>query len=201
MSNTLTQTDIYGLAINVGLTPARAKIAAAIAMAESGGNDAARNSSSSATGLWQIMWSVWASTLQKDGIAQTQTDLDNPLANAKAMALISKKGGNFSPWVTYTNGSYQKYLGKNVTGGVQVPGSIKSIASGVEGAAGLVSGATEALVHATAWLTDSKNWLRVMYVGGGVLLAVVGVVMIAAESGPGKAAVKTAGTAAKVAAL
>jgi LysM repeat protein len=70
-----------------------AETAAAIAMAESGGNQFA-HSPTNDFGYWQIN-GVW-------GPLATY----NPLGNAKAAVHISADGRNWSPWTTYTSGAY-----------------------------------------------------------------------------------------------
>ncbi|MBV9450589.1 MAG: LysM peptidoglycan-binding domain-containing protein [Streptosporangiaceae bacterium] len=70
-----------------------AETAAAIAMAESGGNQYA-HSPTNDFGYWQIN-GVW-------GAMATY----NPLGNAKAAVHISDDGRNWSPWTTYTSGAY-----------------------------------------------------------------------------------------------
>jgi hypothetical protein len=78
-----------------------APIAAAIAMAESGGNPQATDDDSNGSvdrGLWQIN-SVHG--------AQSTYDVN---ANAKAAIDISSGGRDWSPWTTYTSGAYLQYL-------------------------------------------------------------------------------------------
>jgi LysM repeat protein len=70
-----------------------AETAAAIAMAESGGNQFA-HSPTNDFGYWQIN-GVWGSLATY-----------NALGNAKAAVHISNDGRNWSPWTTYTSGAY-----------------------------------------------------------------------------------------------
>lgn len=76
-------------------------IAAAIAMAESGGKSNAVNHNTNGStdrGLWQI-----------NSVHGSQSTFD-PLANAKAAVAISSNGTNWRPWVTYNNGAYKQFM-------------------------------------------------------------------------------------------
>lgn len=96
-----TYAQLEGLWINAGGNPVFAPIAAAVAMAESGGNPDAFNASDPAggsRGLWQI-----------NGVHGAQSTFD-PMGNARAAVQISNNGSNWQPWSTFTNGSYRKFL-------------------------------------------------------------------------------------------
>jgi LysM repeat protein len=92
-SGTLGCSGLERLWEDAGGRPAEAETAAAIAMAESGGNQYA-HSPTNDYGYWQINGS-W-------GALATY----NPLGNAKAAVHISGDGTNWSPWTTYTSGAY-----------------------------------------------------------------------------------------------
>lgn len=79
------------------------KLAAAIALAESGGSTGAVNRSSReySIGLFQI--NVAKHT------AFSAADMKDPIKNARAAFKISKGGTNWTPWSVYTNGRYQQY--------------------------------------------------------------------------------------------
>jgi hypothetical protein len=84
-----------------GGSAASAKMAAAIALAESGGRPGATDNDSNGStdrGLWQIN--------SVHGAASTY----NPLGNAKAAVAISGDGANWTPWTTFTSGAFRKYL-------------------------------------------------------------------------------------------
>src|SRR5262249_48304057 len=83
-----------------------AHIAAAIAMAESGGNPMARNPSG-ASGLWQILGQVVGG------------NIFNPFVNALNAVSKFDSAHGFSPWVTYTTGAYLRYMDQ---GGYLQPG-------------------------------------------------------------------------------
>jgi hypothetical protein len=101
--------------IQAGGSRATANIAAAIAMAESGGESTARNSIG-ATGLWQIY----------NG-PNTSLALKDPVANARAAVAKWKAAGGFSPWTTFTGadtgpgGSRGPRTFLNFLGGGSVP--------------------------------------------------------------------------------
>lgn len=99
--------------IQAGGPPGASRLAAAVALAESGGNPNAVGKNTNGTfdrGLWQIN-SIWG--------AKSTTD---PLANAQAAVSISGGGTNWSPWVAYTTGAYQKFLGGKQKGGPAMAG-------------------------------------------------------------------------------
>jgi len=89
-------------------------VALAVCQAESQFNPKAKNTGSSASGLWQIMVSV-----HKDKIAQEiqrwTNDLGHPvtifdpIVNTAVAQRVHASG--WGPWETYTNGAYKKYLG------------------------------------------------------------------------------------------
>jgi len=97
--------------------------AIAICLSESGGNPKAKNASSSASGLWQIMVSahtaVIAASVQEAtadlGLSKTP-DIFHPLVNTIAAKKVSRGAvaagkGPWQPWEVYNKGSYRKNLG------------------------------------------------------------------------------------------
>lgn len=102
VSGRMTNAQLQALWIANGGNPAYAAQAAAIAMAESGGNPDAINYSDphgGSFGLWQIN-AVHGSLATTD-----------PNANAAAAVAISNNGLNWYPWSTYGSGKYLDYLG------------------------------------------------------------------------------------------
>lgn len=96
-----TYAQLEQLWVQAGGNAASAPMAAAIAMAESGGDSGATDNDADGSvdrGLWQINSS--------HGSLSTY----NPLANAKAAVEISGNGTNWDPWVTYQTGAYRQYL-------------------------------------------------------------------------------------------
>lgn len=97
MATRYTFAQLEQLWIQAGGSTITAPMAAAVAMAESGGNPTAVNTSNSNgttdRGLWQI-----------NSIHGSQSTLD-PLANARAAVGISKGGTDWRPWcVAWSNG-------------------------------------------------------------------------------------------------
>lgn len=113
----LSADQIYALARGAGLGPGRAVIATAISgyqgspsNCESGGNPQAHNPipPDDSWGIWQInmIGPLGPSRRAALGISSNE-ELKNPQVNARAMALISSRGLNFSPWTTYVDGCYR----------------------------------------------------------------------------------------------
>lgn len=98
---TLTREAVYALAKEAGFP--NAKLAAAIALAESGGSTGAvhRTSREHSVGLWQINISKHPFSV---------FDMKDPIKNAHAAFKISKGGTDWRPWTAFTNGRYKQYL-------------------------------------------------------------------------------------------
>lgn len=100
-----TVAQLYTLAASTGF--ADPVTAAAIAMAESGGNPDAVGDTTitppfGSVGLWQI-----------NVAAHPQYDpqsLHDPNTNAAAALVISNGGTNFEPWSTFTSGAYRQFM-------------------------------------------------------------------------------------------
>lgn len=110
--------SLVTLAQNAGFTGPDVYTAAAIALAESGGNPNNYNPETAARGgtpqgqgsygLWQVYLKMHPEFAGEN--------LYDPQTNANAAYLIYSKAGNsFQPWSTYTGGQYQAYLS-------QIPG-------------------------------------------------------------------------------
>jgi hypothetical protein len=184
---TLSQGQIQAYAQSAGLSPDRARVAAAVAMAESSGNTNAHNPvpPDDSYGLWQINMRPEAGgpeRRRKLGIT-SNTALYDPATNARAMAMISNNGGNFSPWSTYTTPdpkkSYKRYMnGAGDTGSVNpaldMPDLLPDIGSipGLEPLVGLTAMA-ELATAAAEWIGNPRNWVRaVQVITGGILVGV-----------------------------
>jgi hypothetical protein len=101
-----------------GFGPRGVDIAYAVAMAESSGNARSHNTNSStgdnSYGLFQInMIGSMGPARRKQYHLKSNNDLFDPLTNAKVAYAMSNKGRDWSPWSTYKNGAYKKYLGKS----------------------------------------------------------------------------------------
>lgn len=79
------------------------KLAAAIALAESGGvvNAIVRSSRENSHGLWQINLNRWP---------YTERDMMDPAKNAAAAYKISKGGTVWTDWSTFNKGKYKAFL-------------------------------------------------------------------------------------------
>ncbi len=216
----IAQADLYTLAVQAGLKPARARIAAAIAISESGGDPNAHNTKGpdNSYGLWQINMkgALGPARLKQFGIASADQLLD-PATNARAMATLSKQGSDFRPWSTYLSGAYLTHIGADLganpgvvdvgfwdrlkKGGgklldlIPTPGDVLGSALAPFATFGQL---VEIVVKGAQWVSDSSNWVRVGYVVMGGALALAGVVMVLKDTSAGRTATAGAKTAAKV---
>jgi hypothetical protein len=97
----LSLADLRSLAASVGFPDP--ELAAAVAMAESGGNPFAVGDNSTSFGLWQIHTP-----------SHPEFDASQLLTagyNAHAALLISKSGTDWSPWTTFRTGAYKAFMG------------------------------------------------------------------------------------------
>lgn len=93
--------QLKGLARGEGLSDGNASIAAAVAMAESGGDPKASNRNTDGSidrGLWQI-----------NSVHGALSTFD-VAGNTRAMDRISRNGTTWTPWVTFKTGAYRKFL-------------------------------------------------------------------------------------------
>lgn len=115
--------ELHALAVSAGFSVEGADIAAAVALAESGGDPFAQgdphgnsgplpNGSSSSFGLWQINHPAHPEYEPH----KLLTDLDYA---ARAAFAISKHGTDWEPWTTYRDGAYRKFLPHVVRAGVR----------------------------------------------------------------------------------
>lgn len=118
---TLNFDQLYNVARQAGFNDKNAKIAAAVALAESSGNSGAHNDNintgDNSYGLWQInMLGAMGPERRKQYGLSSNEQLFDPLTNAKAAYRISG-GSNFGAWTTYTSGKHLKFLPKAQKGG------------------------------------------------------------------------------------
>jgi len=188
----LSYADLQGLWIQAGGNPAVAPVAAAIAIAESGGNPNAHNGNSGtgddSYGLWQInmLGSMGPARRNQFGI-RSNTQLFDPLTNAKAAVAIAGGGASFQPWTTFTHGTYKQFLNGNVPPNLTAAGA----GTGLNG----TPTATQASLGgdiADAFLSGFYPIINVigngatwggMMIGGGLILA-AGIFMLFKGSDP-----------------
>lgn len=111
--------DLEALWTAAGGDPTKAETAAAIALAESGGDPTSIDNTDEAfkpgyhpappgaspeysVGLWQINLLAHPS--------YTEAEMLDPAQNAVAAVAISSGGASFDAWTTFTKGLYQQYL-------------------------------------------------------------------------------------------
>jgi len=102
----------YDLAIGAGCSPEGARIAAAIAQAESSGNVRAYNPETKARGgtpAGQGSYGLWQIYLKAHPEFAGQ-NLYDPATNAAAMYRVSRGCTSFTPWSTFTQNLYQRFL-------------------------------------------------------------------------------------------
>ena len=94
-------------------------VAVAVALAESGGNPRAHNATppDDSYGLWQInmLGPLGPDRRARYGLGANR-ELWEPAVNARVAHAVSDAGRNWSPWSTYTNGSYRRHLDKAAHG-------------------------------------------------------------------------------------
>lgn len=186
----LSYAQLEGLWIQAGGSSALAPVAAAVALAESGGNPTAHNAKppDDSYGLWQInMYGSLGPSRRNAFGLNSNTQLFDPLTNAKAAVAIGK--GGFGPWTTFTSGAYKKYLNGSV------PPDLNSIGSGIAGVGGSGgTNATEASLGSDIGNSLSKAFAPMLntvgnltaftfLVGSGTLILLAGVYMLFKETG------------------
>lgn len=160
-----TYAQLKALWNNNGGNPAAADMAAAIALAESGGNADAKNVNTNGSidrGLWQI-----------NSVHGSKSTFD-PIANVKSAISISNNGKNWSPWVTYVTGAFKKFLSPTTaanasgtptatTAGINIPG--------IPGIGGIsVSGVTSGIVNTVLGMLGIKGGLQDMFERLGLII-------------------------------
>ena len=110
--------QLEALWINAGGSKATAPVAAAIALAESGGcstalNPTDDNGTQSSFGLWQV---------SNGTHTPPAANIYDATVNAKQAVAKWSNAGGFSPWGTYDSGTYKQYLSGAAPSDAGVPG-------------------------------------------------------------------------------
>jgi hypothetical protein len=205
-----TYAQLEGLWIQAGGASAVAPVAAAIALAESGGCTAAlnltdNNGTQTSVGLWQV----------SNGTHQYPASWSTAAGNAaEAVAKYKGAGNAFSPWGTYDSGAYKTYLNGSTTPDTNVPGggtaTLTSASSatnpdclwGVSGVGGGLPIIGKTLSSDTSFCILSKSQARAL-IGGSLMVAsgaaaLVGLIILAAAAFNRTGALSTAAQAASV---
>lgn len=153
--------------------------AAAIAQAESGGRTRAHNliPPDDSYGPWQInMLGALGPARRKALGISSNTDLYDPAVNARAMAMISRGGTDWSPWSTYKAGTYRKYLTGSSTSSSGTAGSTAQdvVSNPLGSSVAAAEDAVKLATDAANWIVNPRSWVRVAYVVGGVAVVLVG---------------------------
>src|SRR5258708_38009059 len=114
---TYTFAQLERLWINAGGRGAVARVAAALALAESSGNSAATNPTDN-NGT-QTSWGLWQ--ISNGTHAMPVPNILDPLINAQ-QAVAKYRASGWAPWGTYGSGAYRKDLQGSVPPAADVPG-------------------------------------------------------------------------------
>lgn len=214
MAQTHGPAALYNLARGVGFSPDQAKLMAAIALAESGGNTNAVGDQNLVSGTWGPsigLWQIRSLHAQRGtGKERDGSRLTDPSFNARSARIIYESQG-FRAWSVYSSGAWAKHskavtdaLGKSDGGalpgvpdvfdlpGVNTPRDVvDSIGKGAELAGGGVLGGLDAIGAFFGTLGQRGTWVRVLQVVGGSGLIVGGLAFLGKD---------VAGAAVKVAA-
>lgn len=190
----LSAQDIYRQLTGAGFSPPAATVGTAVALAQSGGDDAAATGPGDAT--WGPPYGLWGiRTLKADTGRGTARDVvtlaGDDAAQAQAAYAISRGGLNWGPWAAYTTGAYRAYLGQAQAAAGQAPDIGATITGGLLGAAGLSPGAVLGGVRSIA--------VEALVLGLGVGLLALGVWRFAGPSI--RAGARRAGAVAAAAAI
>lgn len=184
----LSYSQLEGLWIQAGGSAASAPIAAAIALAESGGNPSSHNGNAgtgdNSYGLWQInmIGSMGPARLAEFGLT-SNTQLFDPLTNAKAAVKVSNGGSNFGPWTTYTSGAYRKFLQSGVAPNMTAGGAGGTVGTNGNGNPVLAASTSTPLGSIQETVGNIGNYLFFgMAVFGGVVILVAGLIMVVMAS-------------------
>jgi lysozyme-like protein len=136
-------TSLRALLASAGFHGQGLDTAVAVAMAESGGHPTSHNTNAgtgdNSYGLFQInmLGSLGPARMQQYHLS-SYDELFDPTVNAHVAYQLSQGGTNWTPWTTYTRGTYQQYLGEDmqIDGGLPDPNAGSPDPSGDLGASG-----------------------------------------------------------------
>jgi hypothetical protein len=174
--------QLEGFWIQAGGPKAVAPIAAAIAMAESGGDNVKQQGQPAAT----TGWGIWQ-------ITPGDSSLLDPTTNAKAAVAKYKAAGNtFQPWTTFTSGKYFQFLKGGVpASSTGAPASTASAAGGLPGFSwpGEITtffSDSQAFIDKLMWLVMPSSWLRIVaaIIGVALLLFAIHALIAVGEGAP-----------------
>lgn len=199
----LSYAQLEGIWIQAGGDPAKAAVAAAVAMAESGGNPNSHNGNAGtgddSYGLWQInmLGSMGPERRNRYNLPNNQALFD-PVTNARVAVAMSGNGNDWGPWTTFTSGAYRRYL----QGGVPP----NMTASGAGGSAGNPALTAFNPISPTSWANLIGNVGNYTFFGVtlafGIVLVVAGLIVLikneSARSAVGSVASRPVGLARKM---
>lgn len=175
------------------------RTAAAIALAESGGNARAKHHNTNGTddiGLMQVN----SVHLRPGGLLSGMdvTQLENPYVNVAAARKIRETQG-WRAWTTYNSGAYKRFLGQNpvihVAAG-ETPDQTPGL--NVKDATDAITAPVDAVADFVGLLGQSDTWFRVGKVAFGGLLLGMGALALILAGGKTVAKSKVVRTAASV---
>lgn len=166
----------------------------AIALAESGGNTNAHNAvpPDDSYGLWQInMYGPLGPARRRDLGLSSNTELFNPQTNAKAAKYVYDRQG-FRAWSVYTNNKYQQYMQRGRAAVDATSGSssdkpiserVGDVLSDPTGLIGIFNPLVDSVLSGFTWIGNPANWIRILQVGGGIVLAIVAANIVVSNTG------------------
>jgi hypothetical protein len=175
--------ELEGLWINAGGPKAVAAIAAAVALAESGGNTAALNKTDNggtqtSVGIWQV----------SNGTHSYPSAWTSASGNAaEAVAKYQGAGNSFAPWGTFTSGAYKGFLSPSTSPNLSVPGGggTSSSTSAATAEADCLFGLPPIDLYVTSTpeicvisRTEARAVLGAALFAGGMFVTVIGVVLL-----------------------
>jgi len=156
---------LRGILEQAGFSGKNLEIAAAVAYAESTGNTSAFNPNNRdlSYGLFQVNMkdddpkSPWMGRNRRKQFGISNEDLFDPLTNARVAYAISNGGKDWGPWSTYNEGTYKKFLGKEVELRTNTSRYDKWLAGG--GSPGVPTGTAQTASASTTSSLGGDGWV------------------------------------------